>query len=67
MSAGTRGFSDVRGAGVVVRADSVPASCRRASSRRSEQSGAGRDTDSEEGGEDPGRTGWVSLAPFGKI
>lgn len=57
MSAGTRGFSDVRGAGVVVRADSVPASCRRASSRRSEQSGAGRDTDSEEGGEDPGRTG----------
>ena len=31
MSAGTRGSSGVRGAGAVVRSDSVPASCRRAS------------------------------------
>lgn len=58
MSAGTGGLSGVRGAGAVcVRADSVPASCRRVSSSRSEHSGAGRDTDSEEGGKDPGRLG----------
>lgn len=48
----------MRGAGAVCgRADSVPASCRRTSSRRSEHSGSGRETDSEEGGKDLGRTG----------
>lgn len=58
MSAGTGESSGVRGArAVCVREDSVPASCRRASSSRAEHSGAVRDTDSEEGGKDPGRLG----------